>query len=246
MLLFAGAFAVSYLVMPGSFARSGVLLATASLVYSGFINYQSTCLILNECRKHNLRSYYEYYTHVLGSKLGNVVFFVFFLVAFIVTVGTLVSLNELLGDFSRIFTDLPLVTTPANCFWVFVVSALTTPFVYQSSDESMSLITVLTGLAILSSLSIVVYTFVQRYEDPQTTPVKYFDLGGCVFSFDVSYFSFIVQLNVFDLFSMFKGSLATRFNKIKRISFITNFFIFVPYFVVGNTITSTIILLWMY
>ena len=130
VLLFAGAFAVSYLVMPGSFARSGILLATGSLVYSGFINYYSTCLILNECRNNNIRSYYEYYTHVLGDKFGNVIFFVFFLNSFIITVGTLVSLNDLLSDFMKIFTDLLFVTTPINCFWAIILSVCTTPFVF--------------------------------------------------------------------------------------------------------------------
>ena len=220
--------------MPGSFARSGIVLATGSLIYSSFINYNSTCLILKECRNNNIQSYYEYYRFILGKKFGNIVFFIFFLNAFIITVSTLISLNDLISDRLKTFTKIPLLTNPIFCFWAFLITIVTTPFVYKSSDESMTLITILTALAILMSLFIVIYTFIVKIDIVDNTPIKYIDFTGSVFSFDVSYFSFIVQLNIFDLFLMFKGELPQRFNKIKVVSFYTNFVIFVPYFIMGK------------
>lgn len=235
ILLFAGAFAVSYLVMPGSFARSGIILATVTLIYSGFINYTSTGLILDVCRKNRIRSYYQYYTFVLGPFFGNLVFCIFFLNAFIITVSTLVSLNVLLSDFMSMFTSYPFLIQPHFCFWALAITLLTTPFIYKNTDESMVLITILTGSAIFLSLFVVLYMFYLRFNIIDETPVKYFDFRGSVFSFDISYFSFIVQLNIFDLFLMFKGSLDTKFRKIHKVSFITNFVIFVPYFIMGNS-----------
>jgi hypothetical protein len=64
--------------------------------------------------------------------------------------------------------------------------------------------------------------------------LKYIDFTGSIFSFDVSYFSFIVQLNIFDLYLMYTGSHTAIFNKIKKVSFYTNFVIFVPYFLMGR------------
>lgn len=237
ILLFAGAFAVSYLVMPGSFARSGIILATLTLIYSGLINYHSTGLILNVCRNNRIQSYYEYYTFILGPLFGNLVFCIFFVNAFIITVSTLVSLNDLLSDLTTMFSSVPVLTHPQFCFWAVAVTFLTTPFIYKSSDESMTLITILTGSAIFLSLFVVLYTFVVRFDIIDDTPVKYFDFRGSVFSFDISYFSFIVQLNIFDLFLMFKGDSNTKFRKIRKISFITNFVIFVPYFIMGGPIS---------
>jgi amino acid permease len=234
ILLFAGAFAVSYLVMPGSFAKSGMILATLSLIYSSFINYRSTGLILKECRKNNLKSYYEYYTFLLGKSFGNFIFIVFFFNAFLITVVTLTSLNDLIPDFMKNFTNIDFLVNSKYCFWAIMVSIFSTPFIYKSTDESMMLISILTGFAILMSLSVVVYTFFSRFDSIDNSNLKYFDLSGSVFSFDISYFSFIVQLNIFDLFLMFKGDSNTKFRKIKKVSLYTNFVIFVPYFIMGN------------
>jgi amino acid permease len=169
----------------------------------------------------------------MGTSWGNVVFFIFFLNAFIITVGTLISLNDIISDFCKIFTHYPLLTNPLFCFWSVLITIFSTPFIYNSSDESMTLITILTMFAIFASLLIVILTFINRYGISQTEPIKYFDFSGSVFSFDVSYFSFIVQLNIFDLFLMFKGSPPARFNKIKKVAYYTNFFIFLPYFIMG-------------
>jgi amino acid permease len=242
ILLFAGAFAVSYLVMPGSFARSGIILATLSLIYSSFINYHSTGLILNECRNNQIKSYYEYYTHILGKSFGNFIFVVFFFNAFLITVVTLTSLNELIPDLMRNFTSIEFLINPKYCFWVVFITFFSTPFIYKSTDESMLLISIITGLAIVMSLFVLIFTFITKFDIVDQTPIKYFDVTGSVFSFDVSYFSFIVQLNIFDLFLMFKGNLNTKFNKIKKVSLYTNFVIFVPYFIMGkNSFTNGLI-----
>jgi hypothetical protein len=236
ILFFAGAFAVSYLVMPGSFAKSGIVLATLSLLYSALINYSSTNLIVKECRINNLKSFYEYYTFLLGKTFGDLSFFVFFLNAFLIKVVTLTSLNDLLPDLMKNFTNIEFLVDPQYCFWAIVISAFSTPFIYKSTDESMMLISLLTGFAIFMSLGIVVYTFYSRFDTIDNSNLKYFDTSGSVFSFDISYFSFIVQLNIFDLFLMFKGDSNTKFRKIEKVSLYTNFVIFAPYFIMGKFI----------
>lgn len=234
ILLYAGAFSVSYLVMPGSVFRSGVGLATLSLVYSALINYFSTSIILRECSRHSIVDYFDYYKHVCGPRLGKAMFFVFFLNSFFICVCTLISMNELLADFMKSFTALGAFTEPVFCFWAVVITLLETPFIYKSTDESMALITLLTSFAILMSLVAVGATFVQNGAFHSKGGWTWFDLSGSVFSFDVSYFSFIVQLNIFDLFEMFEGSPQTRFRKIRSVSLYTNFLIFAPAFLMGT------------
>ena len=236
ILLYAGAFSVSYLVMPGSMYRSGIILSIISLIYSSGINFLSSKVIIRECKKNSIVDYYDYYKHVLGAKFGKIIFFIFFLNAFFITVCTLMSLNELLSDFVASFTKIAVLTNPVYCFWAVLLTLLTTPFIYKSSDESMSLITLLTTFAILMSLIAVIVTFAQNGESHKNGPIHFFDFKGCVFSFDVSYFSFIIQLNIFDLYQMFEGSHHEKFNKINKISFYTNFLIFIPALLMGNHI----------
>lgn len=236
ILLFAGAFAVSYLATPAAFARSGIILGTVSLIYSCYINYYSTCLIVKECRNNNIKSYYEYYRFLLGETFGDLTFIVFFFSAFLITVVTLISLNDLMSDFMGKFSNIQFLTNSRYCFWAIAVTAFSTPFVYKSTDESMMLISILTGLAIVMSLGVVIYTYYSDFESINSTDLKYFDLSGSVFAFDISYFSFILQLNIFDLFIMFKGDSNTKFNKIKKVSVFTNYLIFVPHFIVGSVI----------
>ena len=236
ILFYAGAFSVSYLVMPGSMYQSGIILSTISLIYSSIINYYSTKIIIKECSENKIVDYYDYYNHVLGKKMGKIIFFVFFINAFLITVCTLCSLNELMSDFLETFTTNQLLTNPIYCFWAIVLTVITTPFIYKSSDESMSLITFLTSFAIGMSIVAVLVTFFKKGGFNIDGSLNYVRPKGSVFSFDVSYFSFIVQLNIFDLFEMYEGSLEAKFNKIKKVSYYTNYLIFFPAFIMGNNL----------
>lgn len=234
VLLFAGAFAVSYLVMPGSYYRSGIFLSTFTMIYSAIINYYSCQIILNTCKRNKIVNYYDYYNYVLGEKVGNLVFVIFFLNSFLITVATLVSLNVLLADLMKFFTEIKIFTNPLYCFWALLITFVSTPFVYKSSDESMTLVTILCSTAIIMSLTVLFTTFFKTEDLKLDKNLKFVDFTGSVFSFDVSYFSFIVQLNIFDLYLLYSGSHNAKFNKIKKVAFYTNFVIFIPYFLMGK------------
>ena len=233
ILLYAGAFSVTYLVMPGSIYRSGIILSILTLLYSSAINTVSSRIIVKECSKNFIVDYYDYYKHILGNKFGKVIFCIFFLNAFFITVCTLISMNELVSDFMKSFCNIGILTNPIYCFWAVILTLVTTPFIYKSSDESMSLISILTFFAILMSLIAVIVTFCQNGGIHMKGSINYFDFKGSVFSFDISYFSFIIQLNIFDLYEMFEGSHKTKFKKINKISFYTNFLIFIPALIMG-------------
>lgn len=234
-MLFAGAFAVSYLMMPGSFYRSGIVLASLSMFYSAFINSYSTTTILQICKEHTITGYFEFYNHTLTPKYGFAIFVIFLLNSFIITVATLMSLNEMMTDIMKVWiVEDSIFTNPFYCFWAVAITLLTTPFVYKSTDESLSLITVVTFTAIILSLFVVMHTFFTNGAFNTEGNIKFFDFKGTTFSFDVSYFSFIVQLNLFDLFNQFSGSDQAKFDKIQKTAHITNYMIFVPYFIMGN------------
>ena len=145
------------------------------------------------------------------------------------------SLNEMITDIMKVWvTSDSILTNPFYCFWAIVVTLVTTPFVYKSTDESLSLITIVTFSAIILSLVVVMHTFFVNGAFQTEGNVKFFDISGCTFSFDVSYFSFIVQLNLFDLFGNFAGSDDAKYKKIQTAATITNYVIFVPYFIMGR------------
>jgi amino acid permease len=235
VILYAGAFSASYLVLPGSMYQSGIILATISLLYSPLINYFSTKIISFECEKHSITNFYDYYNLILGKLLGKIAFILFFLNAFFINICTLISINELISDLMTTFTNIGIFTNKQYCFWAILSTVITTPFVYKSSDGSMMFITSLTFFAIFMSLVVIIFSFAHNGGFGLKGQVKYFDIKGSVFSFDTSFFSYLIQLNIFDLYEYFKGSHQNRFKKILKVSFYSNFLIFVPSFILGKT-----------
>lgn len=236
IVLFIGAFAVSYLMMPASFAKSGVLWATVTLIYSGAINYTSVITILDICKSKWISNYFEFYVAVLGGKFGFVVFLIFILNAFAITFSTLMSLNTMIADLcSGVLGNAHILAQKQTCVWAVIITVLTTPFVYKSSTGSLSIVSALTAFSIISSLVVVAVTCFQNLKVTGIPDdVKVLDFTGTIYSFDVSYFSFLTQLNIFDLFTFFSGTNYEKYEKIKKSAFWVCFVIFVPYLFIGK------------
>lgn len=235
VVLFIGAFAVSYLMMPASFAKSGIVWATITLVYSGCINYYSVRTILDICRARWIDNYFDFYVTILGEKFGFLVFLLFILNAFVITFSTLMSLNKMISNLLiHIVGPGHILGREESCIWAVVVTVVMTPFVYKSSTESLSIVSGLTGVSIISSLVVVGATCFQEFKEGGVPDgISYFDPTGTIYSFNVSFFSFLIQLNVFDLFTFFEGSKYERVEKIQKSAFWVNFVIFMPYFFIG-------------
>ena len=236
IVLFIGAFAVSYLMMPASFAKSGVLWATITLIYSGAINYISVITIIDICRAKWITNYFEFYVSVLGRKFGFLVFLIFIFNAFAITFSTLMSLNTMIADLcSGLLGKSHILAQQQSCLWAVILTVLTTPFVYKSSTGSLSIVSALTAFSIVSSLIVVGVTCFQKLKVTGIpNDVKVLDFTGTIYSFDVSYFSFLIQLNVFDLFTFFSGTNYEKYEKIKKSAFWVCFVIFVPYLFIGG------------
>lgn len=233
-IFFVGSFSISYLEMPGSFYQSGIVLAIISLLYSMAINIFSTRIIIKECIKHSIGDYYEYYKHILGDKYGTAAFLLFSANIFLLSVCILLGLNETLTDFLKSFFDLGLFTDSSACFWPVVMTVVMFPFVYRYNELGLKFITVITFVSILVSIITLVVTSFQNHGFTQGKRVKAFDFSGSVFSYDTSYFIFIIQLNIFDVLVIFKSKKQSHFELIEKTCYYSSFIILVATSVIGT------------